>query len=104
MAGDLSRNGANILVMQALSSLSTINERIEEHQLLLATGKHINSGEDYSAGYQFAQSFESRRRGLLIALDKMGTARNVMIVAEGGYQTIVDLLLAIPEVSDRDSG
>jgi len=97
MAGDLSRVGANIQAMQALSSLSNINERIGLHQLRLATGKKINSTEEDPAGYQIARGLERRRRGLEVALDNVGTAKNVMNIAEGGYQTIMDLLQTVKE-------
>jgi flagellin len=97
MAGDLTRVGANIQALQALSSLASINERIGLHQLRLATGKRINSTEEDPAGYQIARGLERRRRGLATALDNVSTAKNVMNIAEGGYQTIMDLLQTIKE-------
>lgn len=93
----LSRIGANIQAMQALSSFAKINERIGLHQLRLATGKRINSAEDDPAGYQIARALERRGRGLSVALSNVGTAKNVLNIAEGGYQTVMDLLQTIKE-------
>ncbi len=95
--GDLSRIGANIQAMQALSSLSRVNTKIASHQLRLATGKKINSAEDDPAGYQIARSLESRQRGLSKALNNVSSAKNVLNIAEGGYQTIMDLLQTMKE-------
>lgn len=103
MASDLTRVGANIQAMQALSSLSDINGKISMHQLRLATGKKINSTEEDPAGYQIARGLESRRRGLEVALSNVGTAKNVLNIAEGGYQTIMDLLQTMKEKATQSS-
>ena len=95
--GDLSRIGANIQAMQALSSLTRVNSQIADHQLRLATGKKINSAQDDPAGYQIARSLESRQRGLSKALNNVSSAKNVLNIAEGGYQTIMDLLQTMKE-------
>jgi len=95
--GDLSRIGANIQAMQALSSLTRVNGKIAEHQLRLATGRKINSAQDDPAGYQIARSLESRKRGLVKALNNVSSAKNVLNIAEGGYQTIMDLLQTMKE-------
>lgn len=99
----LSRIGANIQAMQALSSFAAINNKIGLHQLRLATGKKINSSEDDPAGYQIARGLERRQRGLSVALDNVGTAKNVLSIAEGGYQTIMDLLQTIKEKATQAS-
>lgn len=103
MASDLTRIGANIQAMQALSSLANINGKISMHQLRLATGKKINSTEEDPAGYQIARGLERRRRGLEVALSNVGTAKNVLNVAEGGYQTIMDLLQTVKEKATQAS-
>ncbi|MFQ6604314.1 MAG: flagellin [Fidelibacterota bacterium] len=97
MGSDLTRIGANIEALQSLGSLSSINRKIGMHQLRLATGKKINSTEEDPAGYQIARGLESRRRGLEVALANVGTAKNVLNIAEGGYQTIMDLLQTMKE-------
>ncbi len=95
--GDLSRIGANTQALRALASLSRVNAKIATHQLRLATGKKINSASDDPAGYQIARSLESRQRGLTKALNNVSSAKNVLNIAEGGYQTIMDLLQTMKE-------
>ena len=95
--GDLSRIGSNTQAMRALASLTRVNGKIAKHQLRLATGKKINSAADDQAGYQIARSLESRQRGLTKALANVSSAKNVMNIAEGGYQTIMDLLQTMKE-------
>ena len=101
--GDLTRIGANIQAMQALSSLSRVNNKIADHQLRLATGLRINSAADDPAGYQIARSLEARQRGLSKALANVSSARNVLNIAEGGYQTIMDLLQTMKEKATQAS-
>ncbi len=101
--GDLTRINANVQALQALSSLNTINNSISDHQLRLATGKKINSAGDDPAGYQIARSLEARRRGLDAALDNVGSAQNVLNIAEGGYQTVMDLLQTMKEKATQAS-
>ena len=95
--GDLSRIGSNTQAMRALASLTRVNGKIAKHQLRLATGKKINSAADDPAGYQIARSLEARQRGLTKALNNVSSARNVLNIAEGGYQTIMDLLQTMKE-------
>jgi len=83
--------------MKSMNSLSNINEKIGMHQLRLATGKRINSAAEDPAGYQLARSLETRRRGLDAALQNVSQAKNVMNVAESGYQNIMDILQTIKE-------
>jgi flagellin len=94
---DLMRIYANVQAMQSMNSLAKINTKIGEHQLRLATGKKINSASEDPAGYQLARSLETRRRGLDAALQNVTNAKNVMNVAEGGYQNIMDILQTIKE-------
>ena len=97
MASDLMKIRANIQALQALNSLNSVNSRIAVHQLRLATGKRINSAGDDPAGFQLSKSLESRRRGLSTALDNVSNAQNVLNIAEGGYQNIMDILQTIKE-------
>ena len=92
---DLMRIYANVQAMQSMNSLSNINQKIGMHQLRLATGKKINSAAEDPAGYQLARSLETRRRGLDAALQNVSQAKNVMNVAEGGYQNIMDIIMLI---------
>lgn len=94
---DLTRIYANIQAMQSMNSLNNINDKIAMHQLRLATGKKINSASEDPAGFQLARSLETRKRGLEAALQNVTSAKNVMNVAEGGYQNIMDILQTIKE-------
>lgn len=94
---DLMRIYANVQAMQSMNSLTNINQKIGMHQLRLATGKKINSASEDPAGYQLARSLETRKRGLEAALQNVSQAKNVMNVAEGGYQNIMDILQTIKE-------
>jgi flagellin len=97
MMSDLMRISANIQALQSMHSLSKISEKMGDHQLRLATGKKINSAADDPAGYQLARSLETRRRGLDTALQNVSQAKNVLNVAEGGYQNVMDILQTIKE-------
>ncbi len=100
---DLMKIAANIQAMQSMNSLSSINDRMGMHQLRLATGKKINSAAEDPAGYQLAKSLETRRRGLDAALQNVSQAKNVMNVAEGGYQNIMDILQTIKEKATQSA-
>ncbi len=94
---DLMRISTNVQAMQARIALMRVNDEISVHQLRLATGKKINSAGEDPAGYALARSIESRRRGLTVALDNVSNAKNVMNIAEGGYQNIMDILQTCKE-------
>ena len=95
--GDLTRIATNVRALQSLSSMQKINSQIGMHQMRLSTGKKINSAADDPAGYQLARGLESRSRGLNIALSNVSNAKNVLNVAEGGYQSIMDILQTVKE-------
>jgi len=94
---DLMRIGANIEALKSFNSLMQINDKMSIHQLRLATGKRINSAGEDPAGYALARSLESRKKGLAVALDNVSNAKNVLNVAEGGYQNIMDILQTCKE-------
>ena len=94
---DLMRINTNVQAMQARTALMRVNDKISVHQLRLATGRKINSAGEDPAGYALARSIESRRRGLTVALDNVGNAKNVLNIAEGGYQNIMDILQTCKE-------
>ena len=93
----LSRISANIQAMKSLSSFQQINKRLGMHQERLSTGRRINSTGDDPAGYQMSKKLEGRRRGLSVALDNVRNAGNVLAVAEGGYQNIMDIVQVVKE-------
>ncbi len=88
---------ANIQAMESLTSLNSINKKISMHQRRLSTGKRINSTEEDPAGFQLAAGLESRKRGLDVALTNVSNAKNILNVAEGGYQNQLSILQTIKE-------
>jgi len=90
---DVSRIGSNIGALNALSSLTTINNQLAVHQTRLATGKKINSAADDPAGLTIATKLNSRSEGLKVALGNIGDAKNLLSVAESGLGRINDILV-----------
>ena len=92
-----SRINTNIGAKNAFDSLNRINGRIGQTQLRLATGKRINSAADDAAGYTLSTKLDNRSRSLQKAVSNIGEAKNILAVAESGYQAINDILLQVKE-------
>ena len=95
--GDFTRIRTNIGALNALNALKNINRKFEKTQLRLATGKRITSVADDPAGYVISRRINARVRGLSVALDNVGTAKNMLSIAEGGLQNISDILITMKE-------
>ncbi len=95
--GDSTRINTNIAAFNALNALKSVNRRLEISQLRLATGLRINEVADDPAGFTISRRLEARSRGLSVALDNVGTAKNVLSIAEGGLLNISDILITIKE-------
>ena len=95
--GDLSRIGGNIQAMQALNSLNVINQELGIRQLRLATGKRINSAEDDAAGFVISKTLQHRGKGLSVAFGNVGDAKSKLAIAEGGLDSILDILETMKE-------
>ena len=95
--GDLSRIAGNIQAMQALNSLNKINQELGIRQLRLATGKRINSAEDDAAGFVISKTLQHRSKGLSVALGNVGDAKSMLAIAEGGLDSILDILETMKE-------
>ena len=95
--GDLSRICGNIQAMQALNSLNKINQQLGIRQLRLATGKRINSAEDDAAGFVISKTLQHRGAGLAVALGNVGDAKSMLAIAEGGLDSILDILETMKE-------
>lgn len=91
-SADLTRINTNIQAMNALNALNRVNSKMSVHQLRLATGKRINSAADDAAGFTIASKLLVKSRGLGTALDNIGSAKNLMTVAEGHLTNIQDIL------------
>ena len=97
MFGNITTINSNFSAMEALYNLKKTNGQMSFHQTRLSTGKRINSAEDDAAGYHIAKHLESRRRGLSQALDNVSTAKNILNIAEGGYQAQMTIMQQIKE-------
>lgn len=95
MAGnvDVTRIAGNIGALNALNSLSYVNQNLAMHQTRLATGKRINYAYEDPAGLNLATTFDIRRQGLEVVLKAMGDANNLLSNMEGGLRKIQDILV-----------
>ncbi|MDI6638866.1 MAG: flagellin [Bacillota bacterium] len=99
--GDLTRIASNISGLNALNALKAVNNQLGIHQLRLATGKRINQAADDPAGLTIATKLNYKSRGLGVALDNIGDAKNLLGVAEGGLMKISDILLLIRDKAEQ---
>ena len=97
MGSDLTRVNTNIGALQALQSLNKVNAALAERQLRLSTGMRLNSAEDDAAGWVIGKTLEARARGLAVALNNVGDAKNVLSIAEGGLNGVLDVLVVMKE-------
>ncbi|MFC1563901.1 flagellin [candidate division KSB1 bacterium] len=95
--GDSTRVNTNIAALNALNALKSVNRNLEISQLRLATGLRINEVADDPAGYTISKRLDARSRGLTVALDNVGTAKNVLSIAEGGLMNIQKILIQMKE-------
>jgi len=95
--GDSNRINTNIAAFNALNALKSINRGLERSQLKLATGWRINEVSDDPAGFVISKRLEARARGLAVAYDNVGTAKNVLAIAEGGMINIQNILITMKE-------
>src|SRR3990167_755054 len=86
------RINTNINALNALKSLSDVNTQLSVSQLRLATGKRINTAADDAAGFTIAKKFNARSQGFGQAVANIGSAKNLMSVAEGHLNNILDIL------------
>jgi flagellin len=81
----------------SLNNLQSTNRTIGGIQEKLSTGKRINRAEDDSAGYSIAAKLRARVRGQDQAFRNVGDAKSMLTVAEGGLNTILDMLIEMKE-------
>lgn len=72
-----------------------MNSDLAVHQLRLASGKRINSAADDPSGYVISGKMNGTLVALSAASDNVSSAQNIYNVAEGGCQTISDLMTQI---------
>ena len=98
---DITRIASNIAGLNSLNALNNVNTKLGIHQLRLATGKRINEAADDPAGLTIATKFNAKSRGLGVALDNIGDAKNLLSVAEAGLTKINDILLVVRDKSEQ---
>jgi flagellin len=98
---DITRIASNIAGLNSLNALNEVNAKLGIHQLRLATGKRINEAADDPAGLTIATKFNAKSRGLGVALDNIGDAKNLLSVAEAGLTKINDILLVIRDKTEQ---
>ena len=95
--GDLSRINTNVQAMGSLRTLQETNNMLGMRQMRLSTGSRINRAEDDTAGYGIAKKLQAKVRGQAQALANIGDAKSMLTVAEGGLNTIMDILQNMKE-------
>jgi flagellin len=93
----LSRIRTNLQAQLALTNLKNTNNNIGSIQEKLQTGKRINRAADDSAGYSIAAKLRARVGGQAQAMRNVGDAKSILNVAEGGLNTIQDMLQQMKE-------
>jgi flagellin len=101
---DVTRIAGNIGALNALNSLTYINNQLAIHQTRLATGKRINSSADDPSGLSLATTFDVRRQGLQTAIDAIGDAKNLMSTMEGGLTKVQDILVQMRNKAQQAQG
>ena len=91
----LTRVATNITALRSLDALNSINKDLSTRQLRMATGQKINSAKDDAAGWVIGKNMEARAKGLAQAIDNVGDAQSLLGVAEGGLQSILDILITM---------
>ena len=89
------RINTNIAALNALNALNSVNADLQVHQLRLASGKRINTAADDPSGYVISSKMGGTLASLSAASDNVSSAQNIYNVAEGGYQTISNLMTQI---------
>ena len=93
----LSRIRTNLQAQLALQNLNNTNNKVGSIQEKLQTGKRINRAADDSAGYSISAKLRARVGGQAQALRNVGDAKSILNVAEGGLNTIQDMLQQMKE-------
>ena len=91
----LSKVATNVSAMRALNALNKVNSQLATTQLHLATGSRIVSAKEDAAGWVIGKTLEARTKGLCQALSNVADAQSLLGAAEGGLQSILDILITM---------
>ncbi|WP_347273588.1 flagellin [Candidatus Kuenenia sp.] len=89
LSTNMTRVGANI---KALNALSSINDKMAIAHRKLATGKRINSVADDAASWSIVTKLIVCSKGLGQALNNVGSAKQMISVAEGHLNNVLEIL------------
>src|SRR5690554_2843892 len=93
----MSRINTNPQALQSFAALQRTNNDMATRQLRLATGSRLNRAEDDTAGYTISTKLGARVRGQAQALSNIGDAKNMLTVAEGGLNSVMNILQTMKE-------
>ena len=89
----------NIAGLSAQRNLSINNDRLGNSITKLSSGLRINSAKDDAAGLSIATKFAAQVRGLSQAVRNSNNAISLVQVAEGGIDTITNILQRLRELA-----
>lgn len=75
------------------------DSKLQETMKKLSTGLRINKASDDSAGLMISERFRAKVNGLKVSNDNISHANNMLKTAEGGLQTISDMIQRIRELT-----
>lgn len=101
---DVTRIAGNIGALNALNSLTYVNNQLSIYQTRLATGKRINESADDPSGMSLATTFDVRNQGLKTAVSAIGDAKNLMATMEGGLKKVQDILVKMNNATKQAMG
>jgi flagellin len=93
----LSKIATNVGALKSLNALNKVNGQMQQTQLRLATGQRINSAKEDAAGWVIGKGLEARAKGIGQAIANVADAQSLLGVAEGGLQSILDILITMKE-------
>ena len=82
----------NVGSLNAQRSLAAASAELKTAMERLSSGKRINSAADDAAGFAIAERMTSQLLGLNQGIKNVADAQSMLAVAEGGLQSITDIL------------
>ena len=78
--------------------LERVSRRAAKGMLALSSGKRINSTEDDASGFAMARQLNARKLGMQQAMANISNAQNLLSIAAGSHQIIVNGLSRIRDL------
>lgn len=90
---------SNVASQAAQRILNNSNFRYAQSNERLGTGNRINHAQDDASGLQISELYRTRIRGSQRAIDNAQDGINVLNVADGAYDTVINSLQRIRELT-----